>query len=252
MKKNVLEAVNKARDFFGIKDYPGDFFPYVENMNYTDENVILLFKEDIDKLSGFIGYGIRDIVVICINYKRSYGRQNFTLAHEFGHWLLHKGISISDEDKVLSYSKDNIEQEANAFAAEFLYPNEFLEKDYLYAVENDFFVLDSRKKLGEYVDVLCHRYCLSYEMVLRKLLHKNGHSQDYKKIRREIEKAIGGKVSEIFEKDFYTVNEKLPQYQKLMKPYLELNDKVDKLVTAGKISVATGECIKFRSGMGDK
>ncbi len=39
-------------------------------------------------------------------------------------------------------------------------------------------------------------------MVLRKLLYKNRQAKKYKTIRKEIEKAIGGKVSEVFEKDF--------------------------------------------------
>ena len=55
-------------------------------------------------------------------------------------------------------------------------------------------------------------------MVLRKLLYKNRQVKQYNSIRKEIEKAIGGKVSEVFEKDFYSVNEELPRYQRLMKP----------------------------------
>ena len=191
----------------------------------------MLFKEDIDKLSGFIGYGINDIAVICVNYKRSYGHQNFTLAHEFGHLFLHKGVSISDDDRVLAYSNEKIEQEANEFASELLYPVKLLSQDYNCAVQQDLF------------------YCLSYEMVLRKLLYKNRQAKKYKTIRKEIEKAIGGKVSEVFEKDFYTVNEELPQYQKLKKPYLDLNEKVNRLITTGKIGAATGEAIKLRNGV---
>lgn len=106
MIRNIFEAVNKARAFFEIEDYPGDFFYHLEKMNYTEKYNILLFKEDIDKLSGFIGYGANNIAVICVNYKRSYGHQNFTLAHELGHWFLHKGRSISDADCALGYSSD--------------------------------------------------------------------------------------------------------------------------------------------------
>ena len=108
MTRNIYEAVNKARAFFEIENYPGDFFSRLEKINYIDKYGVLLFKEDIDKLSGFIGYGINDIAVICVNYKRSYGHQNFTLAHEFGHLFLHKGVSISDDDRVLAYSNEKI------------------------------------------------------------------------------------------------------------------------------------------------
>ena len=41
----------------------------------------------------------------------------------------------------------------------------------------------------------------------------------------------------------------MPRYQRFMKPYIELEDKVDKLVTEGKIGRATGESIKLRSGV---
>ena len=249
MTRNIYEAVNKARAFFEIENYPGDFFSRLEKINYIDKYGVLLFKEDIDKLSGFIGYGINDIAVICVNYKRSYGHQNFTLAHEFGHLFLHKGVSISDDDRVLAYSNEKIEQEANEFASELLYPVKLLSQDYNCAVQQDLFNSKNRKKLGEYIDKLCHKYCLSYEMVLRKLLYKNRQAKKYKTIRKEIEKAIGGKVSEVFEKDFYTVNEELPQYQKLKKPYLELNETVNRLITTGKIGAATGEAIKLRNGV---
>lgn len=249
MTENILEAVNNARAFFKIKDYPGDFFSCIEKVNYTDQYHILLFKEDIDKLSGFIGYGADGMTVICVNYKRSYGHQNFTLAHELGHWFLHKGSSISDDDRVIGYSSDKIEQEANEFAGELLYPEKILERDYYSAMQNDLFNLMNRKKLGEYVDHLCRKYCLSYEMVLRRLLYKNREGGQYNVIRKEIEKSIGGKISEIFDKNFYAVNEELPQYQKLMKPYLELSSKIDQLVTTGKIGKAVGEAIKLRNGV---
>ena len=150
---------------------------------------------------------------------------------------------------MLAYSNEKIEQEANEFASELLYPVKLLSQDYNCAVQQDLFNSKNRKKLGEYIDKLCHKYCLSYEMVLRKLLYKNRQAKKYKTIRKEIEKAIGGKVSEVFEKDFYTVNEELPQYQKLKKPYLDLNEKVNRLITTGKIGAATGEAIKLRNGV---
>ena len=66
---------------------------------------------------------------------------------------------------------------------------------------------------------------------------------------KEIEKAIAGKVSERLDRDFYAVNENLPQYQKLAKPYEELQRKIDYLVENGKIGKATGESIKLRNGV---
>lgn len=57
MTQNVIEAVKKAREIFGIKDFPGNLFRLLKNQNYIDRFNLLLFKEDISKLSGFVGYG---------------------------------------------------------------------------------------------------------------------------------------------------------------------------------------------------
>lgn len=248
MTRNVLEAVNRAREFFEIEDFPGNFFARLEEIDYINKYNLLLFKEDLDKLSGFIGYGNGDMSVICINYKRPIGHQNFTLAHEIGHWFLHKGKSLSDDDLVL-YSSDVLEKEANEFAKELLYPGEFLLRDYYYAIKHDLFVPENRAALGEFVNELCHKYCLSFDLVLRSLLYKNRQAQKYKEIRKQIEKAIGGGVGEIFDKDFYVPNIELPQYQQLRTPYDQLKKKVDALVERKKISSATGDSIKFRNRM---
>ena len=111
MTRNVIEAVNKARNFFRIEDFPGNFFTLLDTQNYTEKYRLLLFKEDIAKLSGFIGYGENGLSAICINYKRPIGHQNFTLAHELGHWFMHKGQNISDDDKTCSFSTEIIEKE---------------------------------------------------------------------------------------------------------------------------------------------
>lgn len=249
MTRKILDAVNEAREFFEIESFPGDCFARLEAVDYINKYNLLLFREDIDKLSGFIGYGANGMAVICVNYKRSQGHQNFTLAHEMGHWFLHKGRSISDDDSVIGYSSDSVEQEANDFASELLYPEECLVKDYHIAIQGELFFEEKRAQLGTYIDELCHKYCLSFEMVLRKLLYKNKQGKQYRKVRKGIEKALGGKIGEIFDKDFYIADEKLPQYQKLMKPYDELKMKVDYLVENGKIGRETGEAIKLRNGM---
>ena len=110
-------------------------------------------------------------------------------------------------------------------------------------------MVDNRAQLGNYVDQLCHKYCLSFEMVLRRLLYRNRQAKQYDTVRKEIEKALGGKVAESFDRNFYVPNRELPQYQKFMKPYEELQKKVDILVRQGKIGTATGESIKIRNGV---
>lgn len=55
-------------------------------------------------------------------------KRNFVIAHEIGHFILHKNIAplFSDTDKTLSewYQKGPQEQEANQFATEFLMPEQ--------------------------------------------------------------------------------------------------------------------------------
>lgn len=82
MTKNVLNAINTARKVFEIESFPGNLFERLMVYNYTDKCKLILFKEDIDKLSGFIGYGIDGFAAICVNYKRPMGHQNFTFAHD--------------------------------------------------------------------------------------------------------------------------------------------------------------------------
>lgn len=53
--------------------------------------------------------------VLFINQRQSGERQRFTMAHELGHLMLHAHIAHALEDR-------DVEQEANAFASEFLVP----------------------------------------------------------------------------------------------------------------------------------
>src|SRR5262245_8910237 len=94
-----------------------------------------------DDLSGFI---VRDRdskrTVIGANKAHHPHRRRFTIAHELGHFLLHRGqtvhldetrqaftINLRDPDS--SKGEDNEEREANLFAAELLMPAKFLAKD---------------------------------------------------------------------------------------------------------------------------
>jgi Zn-dependent peptidase ImmA (M78 family) len=53
------------------------------------------------------------------------GRRRFAIAHELGHWFLHKGISqvfLCTTENIRDYKTHPVEIEANIFAAEFLMP----------------------------------------------------------------------------------------------------------------------------------
>lgn len=83
-----------------------------------------------------------DKTIIGVNSVHHRNRQRFTIAHEIGHFLLHKNVNESNSihvdggfvqtwnrDGRSSQGQDADEIEANRFAAELLMPTKFLEKD---------------------------------------------------------------------------------------------------------------------------
>lgn len=82
------------------------------------------------------GFLLRDNenIIIGINSRNSPKRQRFSIAHELGHWCLHKGkplivdqsVMINKRDDVSSQATDSEEIEANQFAAELLMPKQFV------------------------------------------------------------------------------------------------------------------------------
>ena len=55
------------------------------------------------------------------------GQKRFAIAHELGHWLLHKDITqahLDGPEQLSDYKKSPIDIEANAFAAELLMPRD--------------------------------------------------------------------------------------------------------------------------------
>jgi len=75
--------------------------------------------------------------LIGVNRTHSPGRRRFTLAHEFGHVLLHEGkelrfdtdFRVNLRSEISSTGTDIEEIEANFFAASLLMPEKFLDQD---------------------------------------------------------------------------------------------------------------------------
>lgn len=86
-----------------------------------------------DDISGLL-ISKKDSTVIGVNPLESMVRQRFTIAHEIGHYILHrdKADLFVDKDYIVlkrSGEKSNLELEANAFAASLLMPFELVEKE---------------------------------------------------------------------------------------------------------------------------
>jgi Zn-dependent peptidase ImmA (M78 family) len=94
--------------------------------------------------------------VIAVNSAQHENRQRFTIAHEIGHFLLHKGTQVHfDEDFRINYrnaiSSDATEQdeiEANGFAAALLMPEPFLRRDWSRLKPEDAAIANAIKSLA--------------------------------------------------------------------------------------------------------
>ncbi len=88
------------------------------------------FDKYSDTVAGFCDFAARKLYV---NENDPLNRQNFTIAHELGHWILHREYFLRHPDKypVLPRFQDPIsgntfEIEANTFAANLLVPKMLL------------------------------------------------------------------------------------------------------------------------------
>jgi Zn-dependent peptidase ImmA (M78 family) len=98
--------------------------------------ILLIALPTEDEISGAL---IReaDRTVIAVNPTHHPNRQRFTIAHELGHYFLHKNVGRHvDADFTVAWRKKNSsagvdwsEIEANRFAAELLIPTKFLKED---------------------------------------------------------------------------------------------------------------------------
>lgn len=94
-------------------------------------------REFPDNISGMI-FKENDKYFILVNKFHSIGRKSFTIAHELGHYFLHRE-ALDDSSQIVSYIKSNnqdcpalarglsynsMEREANNFAAEILMPEQ--------------------------------------------------------------------------------------------------------------------------------
>jgi len=113
-------------------------------------------------ISGMV-YRDEDRIIIGVNSLHHTNRQRFTIAHEIGHMLLHKGIEVHVDrayrvnlrNDMSSSAVDREEIEANRFAAKLLMPEHMLIAD-LKGQEIDF--EDERR-----LERLARRYSVSIQ-----------------------------------------------------------------------------------------
>jgi Zn-dependent peptidase ImmA (M78 family) len=122
--------------------------PPVDTVSLAQQNGFKVmeatFEKDYEGVAGFIDVPKK---LIYVNAKDTSDQQNYTVAHELGHYLLnhHEQANFEDEYSVLlrePFSEEftTIEKEANLFADNLLVPARFLSKwlaDYPYATNEE-------------------------------------------------------------------------------------------------------------------
>jgi Zn-dependent peptidase ImmA (M78 family) len=130
-------------------------------------------KPTDDKLSGFL---FRDATgrraIIGVNSLHPASRQRFTIAHEIGHLLLHKGEPIHVDRLDTGYTIDRrnsdsskgeqeVEIEANLFAAELLMPKKFIDAD-----------LAKHERLDLFDETVLQKLAMKYKVSLQALTYR--------------------------------------------------------------------------------
>ncbi|WP_160676755.1 ImmA/IrrE family metallo-endopeptidase [Clostridium sp. C8-1-8] len=237
--------IEEARRFLGIVDYPGNLFSLFSDTEImVDKKKVVLFKEDIDRLSGFIGYN-SGYAIICVNYKRNIGHQNFTLAHELGHMFLHIGLSMSDSNPETSGGSER-ENEANSFAKELLYPKKCADEDLKHVLKERLLYRENWGKLAEYINALCCRYYTSFSFTFNRLLESQFRTYlERKTFYKSFKKKEIGVFDKRFPEEAFMYNVKpdhefyVPNYE----PYNYMKRLVERLIKDTELGLETGEAM---------
>lgn len=85
------------------------------------------FENDVSGFCDFVG------AKLFVNNSETTARKNFTIAHELGHWELHRSLFLDDPNRYTVLPRftkpdrdDPLEKEANHFAANLLVPKRLL------------------------------------------------------------------------------------------------------------------------------
>lgn len=125
-------------------------------------------------VSGFLFLG-GERPMIGVNTSQSIVRQRFTIAHEFGHYLLHgftpsevhvdHGFKVMLRDGRSSEGTDEAEREANLFAAELLMPEDMLHT----ALQSMSHLSIDDVQVDELLDKLARQYNVSKQAMMFRL-----------------------------------------------------------------------------------
>jgi Zn-dependent peptidase ImmA (M78 family) len=139
-----IEEIDKMAEELVLKYNPEGFSPFpFEKIEADIPELKILYSDKLDpNISGAIIYE-ENIFAIIINKLKPETRMHFTIAHELGHYFLHKDHIINSkavidgesslDGQVILYRDDNanraiLETEANNFAATLIMPEELVKE----------------------------------------------------------------------------------------------------------------------------
>ena len=125
-KKHITQEISTL-----LEDINHPPIPVLEIAEQNGVDVVFAdFGKHADNVSGLCDF---ESAKIYVNKDDTTVRQSFTIAHELGHWIMHREAFEHDPEaygvlpRFSSPDRSNVlEQEANYFAAEFLVPKKLL------------------------------------------------------------------------------------------------------------------------------
>lgn len=131
-KPNYKKAEEKAKQVIDENSIIKP--PIIPSDIANNYGLTLIYADFAKQHSDVAGFLDIDKKTIYINNADAPNRQVFTIAHELGHWLLHKEIIKENPSKYSVFLRrplafkenDFMEKEANCFAANLLVPKKFL------------------------------------------------------------------------------------------------------------------------------
>ncbi len=185
---NIEQAAKKVRNWLGLT-HPTDF----RQLRRAIENKhIMVFVSNgyngqwqIAKENPVRGFSLYydHYPVIAIKKQDTEGPQAFTLMHELAHLLLHRDSFIDDEEDFYSYQGK--EKMANEFAGLVLVPGHALNQ-----IDMTNFPFEEVSAYDNYLKSYRKSWCVSGEVILRRLLNEGRLEQAYYQGYREYKQSL--------------------------------------------------------------
>jgi len=127
LMKDINDLLKRAKDNGCYKDDRLDIDEIIRYINCTNpkEPLALEYVQMETAISGSLIYE-KGVWIIRVNKNHNSKRQRFTIAHEIGHYVMHRNKLQSFTDEIFFRARNNgdIENRANDFASKLLMPEE--------------------------------------------------------------------------------------------------------------------------------